>query len=508
MKDKAEDLFDKVNLPKAKAQTEDAPQAPATMREAAPAQPQQRAGAPLSRLLWLVVPLLLTVAAVALWSVSVWLLVIAAGAVAAGLIVTALIRHWQRRRTGSASRAGQALLSSSRPGARTGLRRFGPGRSGSGRGALGRSGGGRSGSGRTGRGLGGLGTGRGRGTGSGRGLFRRGPGRSGTGAKGTSAQGRTAPVGAGARTGRRGGRLGSLFTPGRRRTGTGAARTGTGRASGTGRPGRTAGAAGLRGGRWTTSRANPATWGGQRRRAAQAIREATKSKRRGKPRAKKTDPQQSKDTTATPRKRWLRTWRAKTYTSGGEPITAPKPDAAPKAKGQNTNAKQQNPSKATPSTKSKPGDDFLFDDGGFPSGPPPKPAAKPKPTPQPLNVDDGGFPSPVITKEPKAKRSKPPRRSVNIMTDRTTNTAATQIDASSPETFRATTKSAADDLRRSAGRLDEEAEALLRQAQSWVEKGEISVAEGLKREAAGMKQDASQRLAAAAAYEDAAAAAK
>jgi hypothetical protein len=137
-------------------------------------------------------------------------------------------------------------------------------------------------------------------------------------------------------------------------------------------------------------------------------------------------------------------------------------------------------------------------------------ALPPKPRPRPLNVDDGGFISPVVTK-PKVKASKADTRNTRrstIMPDRTVNTAAPQIDASSVETFRATTQSAARNLRKSAGKLQEDAAELRRQAQTWIENGENSTAEDLRREAAGMEQDADQRLAAAAGYEDAAASAK
>lgn len=507
-----EDLFDNVKLPKEK---DAEPQPAAPMREAAPAQAPQRAGAPLSRLLWLVVPLLAVVAAVALWSVSWWLVIVALGALAVGLVITAAVRNWQRRRPGGSSRPG-TVLSSSRPSGRFGL--------------------GRSGSGRTGRDLGSLGSKRGTGTGigtgsgrTGRGLFKRGTGRSGRGRSGTAGTG-AASVG---RTGRartggrpvRGGRIGSLLSSGRR--GARAAKTGTGRsaAEGTGasrRSGRgtrsSSGGTGLRGGKWTTSRANPKTWAGERRRAAQAVRAATKNRRRGKGRTTKDTAggKQPQSDTGAKRPFW-KPWQAKTYTKGGEPISntentsktpAKKPDVKrPDVKAPKKNGDSKSPSTAVPSgTAAKPKkptlDDFPFDfeDRGFADWQSPKPAPKPV---REFDFDDMGFPSP--TTQPKAKPATNSTQRSTIMPNQITNIPTAQTDASSPQTFRATTQEAASQLRQSAGEKQEQAGALRAQAQTWIENGENSTGERLLREAAALEQDAGRRVAAAAAYEDVAA---
>jgi hypothetical protein len=271
---------------------------------------------------------------------------------------------------------------------------------------------------------------------------------------------------------------------------------------------------------------------------------AKKTKDRKADPATKSTGNKTTENTGSGKRTWWKTWRAKSYTKGGDPIDASKADenkskpkartaTAQKAKGKGkqavqakdaspaanedkTNqAKQQGTHTAqklkgladakahvmsTSGQKAPRAYDDFFDERELTAPPP-------KPRPRPLNVDDGGFISPVVTK-PKVKATKADTRRSTIMPDRAVTTAAPQIDASSAETFRAATQSAARELRKSAGKLQEDAAELRRQAQTWIENGETSTAEGLRREAAGMEQDADQRLAAAAGYEDAAASAK
>lgn len=549
MSKNSDDLFDNVKLPKER--DDPASQAVAApMREAAPAGQQLRAGVPASRLWGWAAPLLLVVTVIVLWAVSVWLLLAVAVAAVLGVLVTMVVRHWQRRKAGRLSRSSSAgpLLG----GGRSGSARTGRGRTGSGLGRFGRG---------SGRGLGG-----GRASGSGQRLGGRSKGSAGRGRFGTASRDGQGSKAEG-RTGRGRSRFGSLFSPGRIGTGarggsrTGAGRNGTGTAGGAKRTGRRTGSgaatgtAGLRGGKWTTSRANPATWVGQRRRAAQAVRQAVKSKRRGKraPARKDTTKQPQDKTTETPdsKRPWWKPWRAKSYIKGGDALktetTDTKPKREPNPKAQNrsqvksqattnplkqakqqhtqvtatdkklksladarrvkstdeklkdlSNAKSQFKSPKAQNRRQSPQPAADFDDMGFPSGP----GRKPKP--RHLNVDDGGFISPPPTKpQPKGPKAitHDTRRSTITMSDRTADTAATQIDASTPETFRASTQAAADELRKDANKKETKASELRVQAQGWIEKELPAAAQPLLAEAARLEEVATKRRQGAAAYE-------
>lgn len=511
------DLFDGVKPPR--DDRREAPQAaaaPAPAREAAPTtgekgKPQ---GVPLSRLWLWFVPLLLAVAAVALWSVSVWLLVAAAVAAVLGAIVTALVWWWQRHRRPGAGRTTRA--SSWTP--------VSPGRSGNG----GHS------SGRTGRG----------------GLFNRGGARRGsdgrtggasaapsghrTGARwspfnGTSrraakAAGRTGG-GQAARADRgvRPGRLRSLLGPGRRSGGTPSGPTGGSRAAGRTGGGRRTGAgstrsaAGVQAGRWARSRANPATWLGPQGASARAARKSAR-RRKAASKSEKETPTSTKRTekeTGTEsgkRRRWLRRRKktaAKSTTEKPKTAedTAAKPDTAPKAaEAPKPTAKQ--PVKAAaparaPQRKTEPrtapnptevkGDVLVFDEWGFPTRP------NPGPRPAPNQHIDNRFHQPktmTITKAPKATKGS------TTMSNTATNPYAHLIDASTRQTLRASASQAAEQARKDAQEREVKAEGLRSDAQAWLEKNAPDIAEPLLTEAAALEQDATLRRAAAAAYDE------
>lgn len=498
------DLFDGVKAPKEHRPA--AQESQVSAPEAAPAAGKQAAsGVPVSRLWWVVGPLVLVALAVALWSVSAWLLLVVAGAAVLGVVITAIARWWQRR-GGRGTRTTRTRSWTSGPAGRgTGFARS-PGFGG-------RSGGsGRRG---TGRQLG-AGTGRATRTGSRWNPFGRSKGGRDTGPNGKPASGQGAS--SGGRSGR-GRRLRSLIGPGRRggsaATGHSSGGTRQGR-RGPGAKGTSGSGAGSVGGRWSRSRVNPATWLGPRRTAAKAERESWKAKR-AKSRKKKQDADDKPEKTSGRKRHWW-PWRRKQTGNVAEENTKPGDEKPAKDEKQpkKRKPKKTEPKEATTTStdeKSKltepkaeapkpaPVDDFEYDDGGFPIRPDPNWKPTPRPAPRQLNVDDGGFPSPVITTQPKPKPVKNPTSRRTTMSDRTTNPYVDQIDPSSTETFRRTTAEAAAAARRDAAQKEAEADDLLRQAAQWEAKGVDDAAESLKREAAALKETADQRRQAAAAYE-------
>lgn len=501
------DLFDGVNPPREdRREAQQSAAAPAPAREAAstPKAGEKATGVPMARLWLWAVPLLLAVAAVALWSVSVWLLVAAAAAAILGVIVSAFLWWWQRHRRPGRTARVRSLTPA--PSARTGHSGRSTGRTG--RGGLfsrGRGSGGRTG----GQGA----TPSGRRTGSRWSPFNGASRRAGKTAGRSGGQGAD-----GSRAGRSRG-LRSLL-PGRRGTasgsaakGRGAGRTGGGR-SGAGSP---RSAAGVPGGRWSRSRANPATWWGPQGASARAARKSAR-RRKEQPKSDKEAPASTKRTekktgTESGKRRWWR--RKKTPAKGtaekpttaedtaANPDAAPKPAAAPKPKKAADRAKPTATTtthapqhKAEPKAAPKPadvkGDVLVFDQWGFPTRP------NPGPRPAPNQHIDDRFHQPktmTITKAPKATKGS------NTMSDRASNPYAHLIDSSSNASFRASTREAAEQARRDATKLQDDADELKRQAQSWIEKGSDDIAAPLLREASGMEQDAANRFAAAAAYE-------
>lgn len=531
----SDDLFEGVKPPK---EERESPQPAA--REAAPATSKDKSsGVPLSRLWWWAVPLLLVVLAVVLWSVSVWLLVAVAAAAVVGVIVSALVWWWQRR----SGRSSRTRSWTSSPTGRTG----GSGRSlGLGGRSSGAGGGGR----RTGSG-----TGRSSRTGSRMNpgnWFKGGSGRSAKGS-GTATRGGQS-AGSGGRSGR-GGRLRSLLGSGQRGSGSTSGGRTSGSGAGTksrhgsgshGKGGSTAG-----GGRWSRSPANPATWFGPRRAAAKSEREAQKKKAKGKtsdknaeatsgrkrrwPWGKKRnvvepDAAQAKDTDAKSEDKRKPETSKKTSAKGAtadpkkpadaqettkqeghatvtdkklkdladakaRPKTAAEKlkemaDARTRGKGTQSNSQQQGNPRAG----------NTFDDMSFQPDPQWKPTPRPKK--QPLNVDDGGFISPVIVKQPKVKAHKGTNNTQrkDIMSDRTVNPYVEQIDTSTPETFRATANEVAKKLLADANTKEQDAAALRRQAAALEGNGLADAAQELTREASGMDRDVENRRAAAAAF--------
>lgn len=514
------DLFDGVKPPR--EDRREAPQAaasPAPAREAAPATGEKgkAQGVPLSRLWLWFVPLLLAVAAVALWSVSVWLLVAAAVAAVLGAIVTALVWWWQRHRRPGSGRTARSWTPA--PSGRTGHGGRMGGRMGgrSGRGGLFNRGGTRRGSsGRTG---GASAAPSGRRTGARWSPFN-GASRRAAKAAGRTGGGQAARADGGGRAGR-GGRLRSLLGPGRRSGGTPsgskgrtAGRTGGGRRTGAGP---TRSAAGVPAGRWARSRANPATWWGPQGASARAARKSAR-RRKAASKSEKETPASTKrtekETESGTRRRWLRR-RKKTAAKSTEkpkttedtaakPDTTPKPADAPNPKKTDDRAKPNPAASArAPQRKTEPkpapnptevkGDVIVFDEWGFPTRP------NPGPRQAPTQHTDDRFHQPktmTITKAPTAtKRS-------NTMSNTATNPYAHLIDASTRQTLRASQMEAAAQARKDAEQRQTMADGKRADAQAWIEKGAPEIAEPLLREAAALELDASNRLAAAAAYDE------
>jgi hypothetical protein len=532
------DLFDGVKLPR--EERREAPQAaaaPAPARETASTPEAKPTGVRAARLWLWAAPLLLVVTAIALWAISPWLLLAVGAAVVLGGIVSGLAWLWIRhRRPGRSARTGRSWT---------------PGASAVHTGRGGRfSRGGRSGHG-SGRGLGfgGRSTGRNPGRGGSAGPNERrtrprwnpfgGPSGRGRNSAGRPTGGQAAGVdGRGARN--RAGRLRSLFSPGRRSAAAsgGAAkdRAATGRAGGGRRTrgsqaaAQPAAAGGRPGTRWSRSRANPAVWRGP---IGAAVRAASKRERKPKDKTKSeagTKPEaKGTDTTATESKRRWWPWRRKkqdtkdapdtkttaeaTKTAGEAATSKSDPPKANQASGPKAKKGTDKPS-PTPQPKNKPeatpvapkakaervdpqaataSDVIVLDEWGFPTRPNPAPRQPPRPH------NAGRFkPSPVVTptatKAPTATKGK-------TMSDRISNPYAHLIDSSTNATFRATTEEAAKQARADAGKLEQEAGELRAQAQSWIEKGSNDIAQPLLAEAARKEADATNRYAAAAAYE-------
>jgi hypothetical protein len=524
--------------------------APPDRKPAAAAGGQETSGVPLTRLLGWAAPLLFVVIAIVLWQISGWLLLIAVAAAAAGLLVWALVRAWQKRH---GSRGGRG---------RSGL--FGPG----GWGGAARS---------PGLGLGGSG---GRRSGPSRlgGLFRRG-GRGGVGG-GSSHGGRQAAGAEGrGRSGRQGRGLRGLFSgkkgSGSSTTSGGGGGTATGkRANGGGNGGTShkkgrqsaGGSHGPSGSRWSRSRANPTTWFGSRRAAAKGERAAAKDRRaesksdkqeekrrraeskadkqRGKDKKRKDRPEgkKSPDDTEKPETdgKKPKKSKGKPKPKGSEDKAGVKPKvetpaapkespkapvydcATPEGKKPETEGKKpkaeakpevETPAapKESPKAPAPATEDFPYDDMGFPLGRDSSYQSRPRPPKPNLNFDDGGFLSPRGPKPPAPKTSRPnaPRTPNNTstqgsnrmsVTERTTNEHVDKIDASTMQSFRQSLQETAEALNKEGMLKEEEAGELRRQAAEWQEKGNDAAAEPLLREAAGLEETAQERYSAAAAY--------
>jgi len=380
--------------------------------------------------------------------------------------------------------------------------------------------------------------------------FKGGSGRGSTGSGKTTRGGQAA--GSSGRPSR-GGRLRSLLGSGRsgggsssagRTPGSGSSTKGHGR-RGSGSQGKSGSTTG--GSRWSRSPANPATWIGPRRAAAKSEREAekkAKSKKSDKgaesttgrkrrwPWSKKrnaTDPDVAKDNDTKPEDE-KKPKASKKASAKGAAADPKKPSDTPQAKedDQATDAdkklKELADAKARPKTAAeklkemadartrstgtqpkpqKQGTVKTFDDTDFTTYPDPQWKPAPRLTPRPLNVDDQGFISPATVKPTKVKAPKGTNNTQrkSTMTDRTANPYVEQIDASTPETFRATALEAAKKLQEDANTKEQEAADLRRQAAALEGDGLPDAAEALVREAVGLEQDVNKRRQAAAAYE-------